>query len=247
MRVHRALATLGTMALLGLAPAARADTITSSNWAGYAAHGAGVRFRQVSASWREPRLTCSSSSRAYSSIWVGLGGYATSSNALEQVGTEADCSASGQTLTSVWYELVPSASRSIPMNVWPGDLVAAVVRVSGNTVTVTIADATRGEFFSRTMRAGSVDVSSAEWIVEAPSDCVASCSRLPLANFGQVPFSRARAITASGRSGRISSGLWRATRLVLTPGGRQFVSSASAEAYPSSLQAAGAAFTVRRS
>jgi Peptidase A4 family len=235
---------LGVVAL-ALAPSARADTTTSSNWAGYAVHGSGVRFREASGWWREPNLTCSGT-RTYSSIWVGLGGYATGANALEQVGTEADCSPSGHTLTSVWYELVPAASRSIAINVWPGDLIAAAVAVNGHRVTVTVADRTRGEFFRRTMYAPSLDVSSADWIVEAPSDCSGSCSQLPLADFGPVAFTRAAAVTTSGHAGRISNGAWLATRLVLTPGGRTFVSSGTAEASPSSLQAAGAAFTVRR-
>ncbi len=248
--IRRAGMTAALALVLGLALAtdARADTITSSNWAGYAARGTGVRFREVSAQWREPNLHCSSGSRTYSSIWVGLGGFSTSSNALEQVGAEADCSASGRALTSVWYELVPATSRSIPMNVWPGDTVAATVLVSGHHVTVNVVDRTRDEVFTKSMDAASVDVSSADWIVEAPSDCGGgtSCQQLPLANFGSVAFSHARAVTVSGRSGRIASGAWGATRLVLTPGGRRFVSSGSVEAAPSSLLARGTAFTVRR-
>jgi len=134
------------------------------------------------------------------------------------------------------------------MNVWPGDLVAAAVLVNGHRVTVTVVDRTRGEVFARVVYAPSVDVSSADWIVEAPSNCVgsSSCSQLPLANFGTVPFSHARAVTTTGRAGRIANGRWQATRLMLSSGGRQFVSAGSAavQASASSLRASGAAFTV---
>jgi hypothetical protein len=89
---------------LGLAPAAEAATTsaTSSNWAGYAAHRSGVRFHSVTGTWTVPTVDCSSQTRAWSANWIGLGGYSTSSNALEQTGTEADCDAAGHASYSSW-------------------------------------------------------------------------------------------------------------------------------------------------
>ena len=56
------------------------------------------------------RMACSgcrsAGSATYSSVWVGLGGYAQTSRALEQIGTEADCSAAGQATYSAWFEVV---------------------------------------------------------------------------------------------------------------------------------------------
>src|SRR5271156_2413075 len=74
----------------------RFDTM-SSNWAGYAVTGTSkspVRFRTVSAHWVQPSVPCTSG-QSYSGFWVGLGGYRQSSQALEQIGTDADCSSSG--------------------------------------------------------------------------------------------------------------------------------------------------------
>ena len=59
----------------------------STNWSGYAAHG--KAFKKISASWVEPTGHCTSS-RTFSSFWVGLDGF--SSNSVEQTGSEVDCS-----------------------------------------------------------------------------------------------------------------------------------------------------------
>src|SRR6476646_1825620 len=83
-----------------IAPGAFAASTVSSNWGGYVAlpaGGAQQGFRSVSGSWRVPRVSCSAGLDTYSAAWVGLGGYRKSSNALEQIGTDADCSRSGRT------------------------------------------------------------------------------------------------------------------------------------------------------
>src|SRR5262249_47442805 len=157
--------------------------------------------------------------------WVGVGGYRQTSRALEQIGTEVDCSASGKVSSSAWYELVPAPSIPIRLTVRPGDAVQASVNVRGNAVTVALYDATRGRGFRKTIRTSVLDVSSAEWIVEAPSQCINSssnCQTLPLANFGTATFGSASAQSASGRSGAISSPLWQATKIDLRPDSRRF-------------------------
>ena len=95
-------------ATLCAAPAALAKTTTNSNWAGYAVHYPGVSFRQVSGTWKQPNATCVPGQSTYSAVWVGIGGYKPTSHALEQIGTEADCNAAGNTVVSAWYELVPA-------------------------------------------------------------------------------------------------------------------------------------------
>jgi hypothetical protein len=59
------------------------------------------------------------------------------------------------------------------------------------------------------------DLSSAEWIAEAPSDCSPfnrnGCTIEPLANFGTVAFSAASA-QAGGRVGPISDPDWTTRR-----------------------------------
>lgn len=244
-------AALTVAAALLLAPAAPADTSASANWAGYAVHHSGISFRKVSASWKQPHVSCAPGRPTYSAFWVGIGGYSPTAAALEQIGTEADCTYGGTPKLSTWYELVPAPSRTISLPVRAGDTINASVTVVGHRVTMTLNDATRHRGFSKTVQASVVDVSSAEWIVEAPSDCVTiyACQTLPLADFGTAQFRNASVTGAKGHVGTISPAPWNATKIVLMPGGRRFVSyvgygATGGEATPSPLQAKGSAFTV---
>src|SRR5579875_660557 len=125
---------MAVLLALAAAPAASADSTDSTNWAGYAIHHSGVRFDKVLGSWVQPAPTCTAGEPTYSSIWVGIGGYSLSSQALEQIGTEADCSAAGRVVTSAWYELVPSPSRNLALKVSPGDRISAEVSIAGDDV-----------------------------------------------------------------------------------------------------------------
>jgi Peptidase A4 family len=207
---------------LGLAPTALADDGVSSNWAGYAAHGAS--FHSVSASWREPGVTCARGQTTYSAYWVGLGGYRAGSNALEQIGTEADCQG-GRAVQSAWFEMVPAASMPVYIPVNAGDALTASVAVSGHRATLVLDNVTRHRTYRTTVSSGPIDTSSAEWIVEAPSDCLSTCTTLPLANFGSAQFTGARAQLASGYAGGINDHHWSTTRIRLAPAARQFVGS----------------------
>jgi hypothetical protein len=238
------------LALWGVAPAL-ADTASSSNWSGYAIHRAGVRFARVSATWIQPSAVCSRGNPTFSAIWVGLGGFAESANALEQIGTEVDCTASGRVSAGAWYEVVPSPSHSIRMPVHAGDAMAAAVTVIGHRVLLSLTDLTERRAFRRTLTADAVDVSSAEWIVEAPSACTGpdSCHALPLADFGSASFRLARVKTAGGHVGAISDRAWRTTKIRLAPGARRYVayggSLTAGTASPTGLSAGGTAFSVR--
>lgn len=244
--------SLAAAALLALAaaPAAVADSSESSNWAGYAVHHARVNFAKVLGTWIQPVATCTPGQPTYSSVWVGIGGYSVSSQALEQIGTEADCTSSGRESSSAWLELVPAASQTIRVPVAAGDRVRASVSVAAHEVTLALTNLTRHRTFSRRVRTSPVDISSAEWIVEAPSVCSAnSCQTLPLADFGSTGFTAASAVTTSGHTGMIDDHHWTTTRITLAEGGRRFISAGSpgapfATATPSSLTASDSAFTV---
>jgi hypothetical protein len=249
-RIRLALAVVAGLTLaLVAAPAALANSVTSSNWAGYAAHRGGVRFKHITGTWRQPKTTCNAGQPSYSSVWVGLGGYSETSHALEQIGSEVDCTASGRTVSSVWYELVPAASKTIRMQVRPGDNLRASVTVSGHQVTLSLRDLSRRRSFTKKVRAPIVDVSSAEWIVETPSVCSGNfCQVLPLANFGRAAFTAASATTTRARRGSISSRAWSNTRIILAADGQHFIGQGAvaslATASPSSLSAGGGAFSV---
>lgn len=240
----------GVALALTAAPAALADSVKSSNWAGYAIHHGGVRFKRVTGIWRQPTTTCTGGQATYSSIWVGLGGFSETSKALEQIGSEVDCNARGKTVSSVWYELVPAASRTIRMQVRPGDTLKATVTVIGHQVELALRDLTRHRLFTKSLQASSVDTSSAEWILETPSVCArtSSCEVLPLADFGRAAITHASATTVGGITGPISGRKWKTTKITLASSGRHFINQGgevtAAMASPSSLSAGGGAFSI---
>jgi hypothetical protein len=224
------------------APAALADVGDSSNWAGYAVHDA--LFHRVSAQWVQPAVQCVRGHDSYSAYWVGLGGY--SGSALEQIGTEADCGVSGRPSLSAWYEMVPAPSMPVALSIDPGDRMGATVTVIGHRATLTLRDLTRHHSFSTTVGSRFIDVSSAEWIVEAPSDCLSTCLTLPLANFGSAAFTAARAEGLDGHWGTITDAHWQSTEIRLVPGGAHASSAGFGPgiAAPSVLSAGGSAFSV---
>jgi hypothetical protein len=245
------LAAAGLLALAApVAAQAASWATTSTNWAGYAVSKPGARFGRVSATWVAPAVSCGSGGRRYSAVWLGLGGLHSTSTALEQVGTEADC-AGGKGYYSAWYELVPAAPVRLKLTVRPGDTISASVTVTGHTVKLFVANHTRGTSFSTQLQAAQVDVSSAEWIVEAPSACGdnGGCQALPLAAFAPTSFAKVKATSATGHSGTISDPAWSNVAITLSPGHRSRrmrfgADVASADATPVGLSPAGDAFTV---
>jgi hypothetical protein len=248
---HPAAETTTSSAVARAASAVAVTQQDDSNWAGYLVGSSATTktsFSAVSGSWIQSAADCAAGSPSHSAFWVGLGGY--SGDHLEQTGTSADCSATGQVSYSAWYELVPAAQVPVTMTVQPGDRISAHVAVSGDTVTVSLADLTRHASFSKRLTMSSPTVSSAEWIAEAPSRCLSStsqdCHILSLADFGSVTFTSASA-SAGGRTGSITSGLGPVSALTLeaNPGfGRLYAAAAQADASPGALSGNGSSFTV---
>lgn len=231
MRKIAAAARLGGLTLLtALASGAVVATSAgaanvSANWAGYVATPSatvGSRFSSVSGSWTVPAVTCTAGRETHSAAWVGLGGDSENATALEQVGTDADCPRAGASAYAAWYELIPAGPVDLRLRLHTGDRVSASVTVRSHDVTLRIRDLSTGARFGITRHASSVDVSSAEWIVEAPSVCVAAdaCATLALADFGAVWFSSATA-TAAGHTGSIADPGWAAIALELRQGAGQ--------------------------
>ena len=173
----------------GTRPMARhggpANAAQSTNWSGYAA--ASGTYTSVSANWTEPTGTCSGSAK-YSSFWVGLDGY--NSSTVEQTGSEVDCSGSKAEYYS-WYEMYPANPVNFSNPVSPGDkFYGSVTANGGGSYTLVLEDLTKG--WSHTVHAtlsGAAN-SSAEVITEAPC-CTASGGILPLAHFSPVTFTNA--------------------------------------------------------
>jgi Peptidase A4 family len=246
--VYRTVAalTVTLAALLSANVAAAAvgnDPEVTSNWAGYAVTGdsTSLSFTGVSSIWKEPTATCARGEATSSAFWVGLGGLSASSPTLDQIGTSADCTATGRQSYFMWYELVPAASVPIALKVFPGNVIAASVAVTGTKVTLQIRNLTRKTRFSKAFRVDALDVSSAEWVAEAPPACDqrGRCTVLPLTDFGTVPFANASA-TANGHTGSIVDDAWSATPIELASSAGRFGTSTA----PSALSADGTACSV---
>jgi hypothetical protein len=158
-------------------------SVTSENWSGYAVTGSA--FTVAKGSWTVPTVTCSKTPSTYSSFWVGIDGY--SSSTVEQTGTDSDCSGSSPRYYA-WYEFYPAGSiliSSVPVS--PGNKMSASVTYSGSEFTIKITNVTTGKTFSKSSRVSGAQRTSAEWIAEAPC-CTGSGGILPLADFGTVDF-----------------------------------------------------------
>ncbi|HEX3803237.1 MAG TPA: G1 family glutamic endopeptidase [Solirubrobacteraceae bacterium] len=206
------------------APAlAATQEAVSENWAGYVASSqSDSGFSAASGAWNQPKVDCSTTQEsAYSAYWVGLGGGGQQSQALEQIGTQADCE-NGTANYYAWYELVPSAPVKLKLTINPGDHVWARTAVDGDKVAFYITDQTTHQTWTKTltMTAAAPDTSTAEWVAEAPSECAGGatgdCSPLPLANFGTATFSDAYT-TSGGHTGSISDSHWTAEAIELAP------------------------------
>ena len=269
LRIAAGLLSLSVLALVGPAPGASqarvfairavGDGQVSSNWAGYAltgtnASGAPTTYTNVVGSWVQPKVRCIAGQPSYSAFWVGLGGFSADAQALEQIGTESNCDARGRPVYAAWYEIVPAPSIPIAMKIAPGDRLTAAVLVQGTQVTLQLTNTTRRVRMTRRVTVPQPDLTSAEWVAEAPSSCASSgeCRTLPLANFGSVAFTRAAA-TGDGHAGTIGDAAWQATPVELAELGPDGVdpafagmrpSSAASGASPGPLSADGRGFAV---
>jgi hypothetical protein len=254
-RVAIGLLLLG-VAALGLVPAATAaahasparsaavwhNSVTSTNWAGYAVTGSNVT--DVKGSWIEPKIqgTCPTAKNEYASFWVGIDGY--SSATVEQTGTDSDCQGGSPTYYA-WYEAYPNPSHLIStLTISAGDKISAEVKYSFSThkFTLTLKDVTKAKSFSTAVSVSGAKRNSAEWIAEAPSS---SSGILPLANFGTVSFGTDYTAVAStnyatiaGHTGKIGSFLNIHEITMINNAGTK------TKAKPSSLSADGTSFQV---
>jgi hypothetical protein len=215
---------VAALALAGTAYGARTDlgSDVSANWAGYVITGAYTSYTSVTGTWKQPQITCTASDGgASSAFWVGLGGYYTSSQSLEQIGTSADCSAAGKATYYAWYELVPQGSVTISdFPVSAGDVITTSVNVvgDGSSVLLQLKNRTTRKTFTKTLPFASVDSSSAEWVAEAPSACNQyRCRQLSLSNFGSVQFTKVAALGNSIGGTLTSNAGWTSTAISLVP------------------------------
>lgn len=213
----------------------------STNWSGYAVTGSS--FTSAKASWTIPSVNCSKTPNTYSSFWVGIDGW--TSTTVEQTGTDSDCDGSSPSYYA-WYEFYPAGSilvSSVPVS--PGNHMSASVTYNGSNFTVTITNESTGKSFSKSGTVRGAKRSSAEWIAEAPC-CTNAGGILPLADFGTVDFGQdytnvsgtndATDSSVSGPIGDYGSNIYES---IMVNG-----KTGADEAVPSALSSDGTSFTV---
>jgi hypothetical protein len=216
------------------APRIHNDSVSSTNWSGYAVTGSSGSVTDATGSWTVPAIqgSCPSTNQ-YSSFWVGIDGY--NSGTVEQTGTDSDCQGGVPTYYA-WFEFFPHASVLINgLTIHPGDVMSADAHFAGRSFTVTITDKTTGGTFSTSSSVRRAQRSSAEWIAEAPSS---SGGILPLADFATVSFSAGDA-TISGTTGTIGSFGANVHQITMVTSG------GATKASPSALSGGGDSFSVR--
>jgi hypothetical protein len=137
----------------------------SSNWAGYVVSNIGTsRVLDIWGKWTVPIVSSSSPRPAYSSVWIGVGGF--DSSDLIQTGTGQEIDPNGNMRYYAWYETLPASVVSV-FNVNPGDVMNATIQYQGSGQWhIRIHDETTSNGWDETISYSS-SFSSAEWIFEA--------------------------------------------------------------------------------
>ena len=187
---------------------------TSENWSGYAADNGnatwiGSSYATVAGDIIVPAAAARSCNATwdYSSVWVGIDGYASSD--VLQAGLEADAICSnGSTTTyySPWYEWYPSASvRITNLAATPGQSfyvhVWATSATAGNAYLQNLSTSQAVSLTFNAPGGTKLRGESAEWILEAPTVGV---SEATLPNYGLAFMANASAATKNGANSKPS-------------------------------------------
>jgi hypothetical protein len=143
----------------------------SGNWSGYALTGSS--FTEITATFNIPPVARRLCARAVSE-WVGIDG--TNNSDLIQTGvliysgnptaTSVGC---GAPIIVAWWEILPGAEVPMSLTIHTGDSITATINeIETNTWLITLFDNTTGESQSVVLPYAG-PLTSAEWIVEAPS------------------------------------------------------------------------------
>jgi Peptidase A4 family len=180
------------------------ETLVSFDWSGYGVSSnvllPSPLVTNVSGSWTVPSVAVSKTD-TFSAVWIGVGGQGDPT--LIQVGSQHD-SVGGQLSYSLWYEILPADSITIPMiDISPGDRISATITMvdsNTNQWLIKISDDTKGLPFSQVLTYNSSRL-TAEWIVERPT---VNNQLSNLANFGSVTFTGIQA-TVEGKTGTLTA------------------------------------------
>ncbi len=138
----------------------RSDQQTDRQWSGYV--GVGRRFRNVSARFTVPSVSCPEPNMN-ASFWVGPDGF--DSPTVEQIGVEALCR-DGVARYSAWRQAYPAPSQPLDLVVLAGHEIVARVSVGPTGVSFALRDLTSSVGFEETVRVSGTRFTSAEVIAE---------------------------------------------------------------------------------
>jgi hypothetical protein len=168
-RLARPAPTLASLATTShVFNSATSTSITSNNWSGYVV-GTGP-YTSVTGTFTVPGLAATPT-ETVTSEWVGIDG-ASGLGPLIQAGVDETYDPSTNLVyTSAWWEVLPAPSVPIPsLGVTAGDSVTVTIwQASGTLWGIEVADDTTGQSFT-TEQSYTGPASTAEWIVEAPTD-----------------------------------------------------------------------------
>ena len=145
-------------------------TSTTNNWSGYEV-GAGP-YTSATGTFTVPNLAATPT-ETVTSEWVGIDGVPPTSWLIQAGVTETYRPSTNLVYTQAWWEILPTDPTNVlitTMRVTPGDSVTVTIwQVSGTLWGITVADNTTGQSFP-TEQTYSGPATTAEWIVEAPTD-----------------------------------------------------------------------------
>jgi hypothetical protein len=160
-------------------------TSQSSNWSGYAAMGG--PYTVVKGSFTVPSLSAGAFGNEQTAEWIGLDGISTDDPSLIQAGVDEFPDPSNPATVDVqaWWEILPATVTDIAsVNVQAGDQVTVTIwEVSGTTWEINLTDDTDNQSFTTPPEQYSGPGSSAEWIVEATTECRSRCRTVALAPY----------------------------------------------------------------
>ncbi|MCL5946519.1 MAG: G1 family endopeptidase, partial [Chloroflexi bacterium] len=191
-----------------------------------------AEFTDVKGTWTVPQVDCTKNPNSEVGVWVGLDGV--ESPTVEQAGISSRCR-QGVAQYSAWVEIFPGDPHTVDLAIAPNDQISAEVRyLGGQLFRLSLTDLTTGRSFAAGYNAPGANLSSAEWIVEAP---LVNGTIATLATFSPITISGAT-VTADGQAGSITNPHWGASQVEMdTPAGTPW-------ARASRLDASGSSFTV---
>jgi hypothetical protein len=166
---------------------ATSDTVTKTNWSGYAVTGPSGQFTQASANYDEPTFGSSRCSTNSETTWAGIGGFS-SNSALGQDGTAHNVV--GLANHQAWWEVLPGvAMTAINLTTAAGhNFFASTRRITGG-YQFFVEDEATGSSQALNVMINNYSGTSAEAIAERPN--IGGLTNL--SNFGTLTFTQSLA------------------------------------------------------